>query len=62
MSNDNGLVDEYDRLQCLKKELEEKIEKMRWEIIRLAQNRNTEVLFGTHKKCAIKSYMKVIYP
>lgn len=62
MSNDNGLIDEFEKLQDLKKELEEKEEELREKIIELAQEKNTEVLFGTNKKCSIKEYDKLIYP
>ena len=62
MSNDNGLVDELERLQGLKKEIEVKEEELRNKIIALAQEKNTEILFGTHKKCSVKDYTKVIYP
>ncbi len=62
MSNDNGLVDEYEKLQNLKKEIDEKIDKLREALIQLAQQKNTDVLFGNHQKCSIKEYEKVIYP
>ena len=62
MANDNGLVDEYENLQNLKKELDEKIEKIREELIKLAIEKNTDILFGVKKKCSIKEYEKVIYP
>ncbi len=62
MSNDNGLVDEYEKLQTLKNEINEKIENMKKEIINLAEQKNTNILFGSNKKCSIKEYFKVIYP
>ena len=62
MSNDNGLVDEYEKIQITKKELEIKEEGLRKEIIKLANEKNTDILFGIHKKCSIKEYTKVIYP
>lgn len=62
MTNDEGLVDEFERLQNFKKEIDEKIEKLKEEIIILAKERNADVLFGTNKKCSIKEYEKVIYP
>jgi|SRR3989344_156365 len=62
MSNDNGLVDEYEKLQNLKKEIEAKEAELKGKIIELAKQKNTEVLFGTHKICSIKAYEKVIYP
>ena len=62
MSNDNGLVDELEKLQNLKKEIESKEEDLKNKIIELAKEKNTEVLFGSHKKCSIKEYERVIYP
>ena len=62
MSNDNGLVDEFEKLQMQKKEIEQKEEELKKRIIELAQQKNTDILFGTHKKCSIKEYEKVIYP
>ena len=62
MSNDNGLVDEFEKLDILKRELETKKEELRNKIIELSRQKNTNVLFGTHKKCSIKEYEKIIYP
>jgi len=62
MSNDNGLVDEFEKLEILKKEIEAKEEELKKKIIELAQQKNTDILFGMHKKCSIKEYEKVIYP
>jgi hypothetical protein len=62
MSNDNGLVDEFERLQELKKQTEERIEDIKKEIIELAREKNTDTLFGNNKKCSIKEYEKLIYP
>ncbi len=62
MSNDNGLIDEYARLESQKKEIEQKEEELKKKIIELANQKNTEVLFGNNKKCFIKAYEKVVYP
>ncbi len=62
MSNDNGLVDEYETLEKQKKEIEAKEEELKKRIIELAKQKNTEVLFGNRKKCSIKEYDKVVYP
>ena len=62
MPNDNGLVDEFEKLQNLKKEIETKEEELKKRIIELSQQKNTDILFGTHKKCSVKEYIKVIYP
>src|SRR3989344_3932429 len=62
MSNDNGLVDEYEKLENQKKEIEQKEEELKKRIIDLAKEKNTGVIFGVHKKCFIKEYEKVVYP
>ncbi len=62
MSNDNGLIDEYEKLQKIREEIDKNLEKLKKEIISLANQKNTDVLFGTYKKCSIKGYEKVIYP
>ena len=56
------LVDEYDRLDKIKKEIEDKIANIKSEMIILAKMKNTKALFGTHKICSIKEYDKVVYP
>ena len=56
------LVDEFDKLQSVKKVIEERIEAIREKIINSAQLKNTEILFGTNKICSVKAYAKVIYP
>ena len=62
MSNDNGLVDEYEKLENLKKDIELKEEELKKKIIDLAREKNTDILFGNHKKCSIKEYGRVVYP
>lgn len=62
MSNDNGLIDELEKVEKLKAELEQKEEDLKKKIVELAQQKNTEVLFGNNKKCFIKAYDKIVYP
>ena len=62
MSNDNGLVDEFEKLELLEKELETKKAELRNKIIELSRQKNTNILFGARKKCSIKEYEKVVYP
>ena len=62
MSNDNGLVDEYEKLQRLKEEIDKKIEEIREKIIILSKERSADILFGINKKCSIKEYEKIVYP
>ncbi|MBU2640082.1 MAG: hypothetical protein KKG75_05270 [Nanoarchaeota archaeon] len=62
MANDNGLVDEFEKLQIKKKEIEIQEEKLKQEILKLAEEKNINILFGTHMKCSLKEYTKVVYP
>ena len=62
MPNDNGLVDELEQIAKAKKEIAEKEERLKKQIIELAKEKNTDTLFGTHKKCLIREYEKIIYP
>jgi hypothetical protein len=62
MSNDNGLVDEYEELQKLNEEINKKVDEVKNKIIALSLEKNTDILFGTRKKCSIKGYEKVVYP
>jgi|SRR3989344_2746770 len=62
MSNDNGLIDEFEKLQVLKRELGEKEEELKNKIIMFAQDKKTDLLFGTKIKCSIKEYPKIVYP
>ena len=62
MSNDNGLIDELEKLHTLKKEIEAKEQELRNRIIELAKQKDTDILFGAHKKCSIKWYVRVVYP
>lgn len=62
MANDDGLVDEFEKLQNLKKNIEVKEEEIKKKLVELAHQKNTNILFGTHKFCSIKEYIKIIYP
>jgi len=62
MNDDNRLVDEYEKLQNLKIEIEKKEAELKSKIIELAKEKNTEILLGTNKICSIKVYNKVVYP
>ena len=56
------LIDEFEKIQKLKSDLEKREENIRNKIIELAKQKNTDILLGTNKKCSIKPYQKVIYP
>ncbi|KKP93368.1 MAG: hypothetical protein UR98_C0005G0020 [Parcubacteria group bacterium GW2011_GWA1_36_12] len=62
MANDNGLIDELEKLQTLKKEIEKSEEELKEKIMRLAKEKGTDILFGTKMKCSIKEYDKIVYP
>ena len=62
MSNDNWLIDEFEKIQDLKRALENKEEDLKKKIVELSKEKNTDVLFGNHKKCSVKEYTKIIYP
>lgn len=62
MANDNGLIDELEKIQALKKEIEGKEEELKAKIIELARQKGTNLLFGSKMKCVIKEYEKVVYP
>jgi hypothetical protein len=56
------LVDELDRLDKIKRDIEIKIENIKSEIVNIAKIENKNFLNGTHKKCSVKEYAKVVYP
>ncbi len=59
---DKNFVDELDRLDKTKKEIEVKINNIKAELINIARLENKEFIFGTHKMCSVKPYDKVVYP
>ena len=59
---DKSLVDELDRLDKIKREIEDKINNIKAELINIAKLENKEIIFGTHKMCSVKPFEKVIYP
>jgi len=62
--DDDGLkmVDELTKLDEQEKENASKIEKLREKIIRFAQQKGIEVVWGTEKKAAVKPFDKIEYP
>lgn len=61
---DDGLtlVDEYSKLQQIQKEAEAKIDKLKADLIAFASQHGIDVVFGTDKKCSVKSYDKIVFP
>ena len=56
------LVDEYDHLEKMKTEIENKLANIKSEMINIARIKGISILSGTHKRCSIKEYDKIIYP
>ena len=56
------LVDELDKLEITKKEVESKINNLKSEIANIAKIEGKNFINGTHKGCSVKEYDKVIYP
>ena len=56
------LVDELDKLEMSKKDVESKIENLKSEIVNIAKISGKNFINGTHKGCSVKEYDKVIYP
>src|SRR3989338_3846072 len=59
---DKEVIDEFERLQSLKGEIDRRIENIKETIIKISQQKNISPLLGTNKLCSIKEYVKIIYP
>ena len=62
--DDDGLkmVDELTKLEEQEKENGSKIEELREKIIRFAQQKDLEIVWGTEKKASVKPFDKIEYP
>jgi len=62
--DDDGLkmVDELTKLEEQEKENGSKIEELREKIIRFAQQKDIEIVWGTEKKASVKPFDKIEYP
>lgn len=56
------LVDEYENLNNLKKDIDIRIENLRKHIEQLAVENNTDKLIGSNVLCSINEYDKIVYP
>jgi len=56
------IVDEFKKLQDMKKDIEVKLQTLKDNIIKLAIENNTDKLLGTKFLCSVKEYEKVVYP
>ena len=56
------LVDQLTQLEKQQKQVEEKIEELRTQIIVFAQQKGIKFISGTERKAEIKAYDKIDYP
>ncbi len=56
------LVDEFSELKTRKKELEEKEEKLKDDLIAFAKKLNVDVIYGSNMKCGVKEFDKIVMP
>ncbi|MBI5803657.1 hypothetical protein HY450_00265 [Candidatus Pacearchaeota archaeon] len=62
MENETKIIDEFDKLQKEKQNIEGRIEEVRKIIIELAKETGKEAIFGADKFCSVKEFEKVVYP
>jgi Fe2+ transport system protein B len=62
VSSDTQLVDSLTELQIEKKKIEEKIKSIKEELVILAKQKHTDILYGSKMRASIKEYMKIVYP
>ncbi len=62
--DDDGvkLVDEYAKLASIIDDSERKKEKIKIDLIRFAEQKGVEVVWGTHHKTSVKPYERIDYP
>jgi len=56
------LVDEYSEIRARKKELEEKEEKLKTDLIEFAKQKGIDVVYGSNMKASIKEFDKIVLP
>ena len=59
---DTKLVDELSRLQLEKKKIDETIKIIREQLVYLAKQKHTDILYGSKMRASVKEYMKIVYP
>ena len=62
LSTDTKLIDELSRLQLEKKRIDETIHLIREQLVFIAKQKHTDILYGSKMRAAIKEYLKIIYP
>ncbi|MFH1803203.1 MAG: hypothetical protein ABH864_07210 [archaeon] len=62
METEQELIDRFANLESLKKTIELDIKDIREILIKLSQDKNQQILYGSKKKCSLKPYDKLIYP
>ncbi len=62
--DDDGVkpVDEYAKLASIIDDSERKKEKIKFDLIRFAEQKGVEVVWGTHHKTSVKLYESIFYP
>ncbi|MBS3094884.1 PD-(D/E)XK nuclease family protein [Candidatus Pacearchaeota archaeon] len=56
------LVDEFSELKTRKKELEEKEEKLRDDLIAFSKKLGVDIVYGSNMKCSVKEFDKIVLP
>jgi len=56
------LVDEFSELKTRKKELEEKEEKLRDDLIAFSKKLGVGIVYGSNMKCSVKEFDKIVLP
>ena len=59
---DTKLIDELFKLQLEKRKIEETIKIMKEQLVSIAKQKHTDVLYGSKMRASIKEYMKIVYP
>src|SRR3989344_1946625 len=60
--DDKKLIDELSKLQIEKKKIEETVIMIKEQLIEIAKQKHTDILYGSKMRASIKEYMKVVYP
>jgi len=61
-TEEKTIVDEYKKLQDMKKDIAVKLQALREDLEKFAVENNTDKLIGTDFVCSLKEYEKIVYP
>ena len=56
------LVDEFSEIKLKKKELEDREDVLKKELIEFAKQKNLNVVYGSNMKCGVKEFDKIVLP